>query len=347
LRIVSLVPSATEIVAALGLGESLVGVTHECDWPRDVIAGKPVVTSSLLPRDEGGVEPLVSGAIDERVRAALKAGDSLYRINHDLLKELKPDLVLTQGLCDVCAVNHKAVVAAVEALGEGVTVLDLTPTSLKGVLDSFRQVGAATNKVTEAELLCAQVWACWQAVKEKTTHASEKPRTLLLEWSDPPYSAGHWNPELLTLAGATLAPWDEAGSVSRTLNWEDIRAFAPEMIVFIPCGFGVDRAIEEAYVLADSEGWFELPAVKNGECYAVDGNSYFNRPGPRLAESAEILATVLHPDRVTEMLPPYSVRRFPEELLDEEVLEKLLAEIAAQQEAEEAEAAGTEESANS
>lgn len=341
MRIVSLLPSATEIVAALGLGDHLVGITHECDYPPEVIAGKPVVTSSLLPSQGPDDEPLSSAEIDARVRAALEAGESLYRIDHDLLRELKPDLVLTQGLCDVCAVNHKAVVAAVDALNSdaAVQVLDLAPTSLATVLETFRLVGAAIGRETEAEALAAQVQARWDTAREKAAATPDRPKTLLLEWTDPPFSAGHWNPELLALAGASLGPWDEAGTPSRTLTWEEIQAFGPEMIVAIPCGLNVDRALEECYALADQEGWFDLPAVREGECYAVDGNAYFNRPGPRLAEAAEILATVLHPEVFTEMLPPYSVRRFPEELLKREALEKLLAQIAAEEDEEEEETA--------
>jgi ABC-type Fe3+-hydroxamate transport system, periplasmic component len=136
-----------------------------------------------------------------------------------------------------------------------------------------------------------------------------------LEWTDPPFSAGHWNPELLALANATPGPWDEAGVPSRTITWEEIVAFAPEMLVLIPCGFDANRAIEEAEILREAPGWYDLPAVRQGECYTVDGNAYFNRPGPRLAESAEILATVLHPDTMLTMVPPYSVRRFPEDLV--------------------------------
>lgn len=336
MRIVSLLPSATEIVAALGLGDSLVGITHECDWPREIVAGKPVVTSSVLPSPhDAGTEPLSSAEIDARVRAAVEAGESLYQIGHEMLRELKPDLVLTQGLCDVCAVHHQAVVAAVDSLGGTATVLDLAPASLAGVQETFRQVGEATGKAAEAQALIAQIQSRWDAVSSAVESAPEKPRTLLLEWSDPPFSAGHWNPELLALAGAALAPWDQAGAPSRVLTWDEIKTFAPEMIVFIPCGFGVDRAIEEAYVLADTEGWFDLPAVQNGECYAVDGSAYFNRPGPRLAESAEILATILHPEQFSEVLPPYSVRRFPDVLLNREALEKLLAQMEAEMEQEE------------
>lgn len=327
LRIVSLLPSATEIVCALGLGDQFVGVTHECDFPAEIVTNKPVVTSSILtaPEPSGDEEesdaaepPQSALEIDEQVRAALASGESLYRIDLDLLRSLKPDLILTQALCDVCAVSHKAVVAAVEALGASVSALNLAPTTLPEVLESFRQVGKATGTKAQAEALIAQTRSRWDRVRERAAAAPERPRTLLLEWPDPPFSAGHWNPELLALANGIGGPWDVAGKPSRTLTWDEINAFAPEMIVLIACGFDVDRAVYEAYALPDAPGWFDLPAVRDGECYAVDGNAYFNRPGPRLAESAEILATVLHPETFTEMLPAYAVRRFPNDLLEPE-----------------------------
>jgi iron complex transport system substrate-binding protein len=323
LRIVSLLPSATEIVAALGLGDQLVAVTHECDYPPEIVADKPVVTSSLVPKittepydAEAWSEPPPPSAaeIDRIVREALASGASLYQIDIELLKELKPDLILTQGLCDVCAVSHKAVVAAVEALGPDVAVIDLQPTNLAEVLESFRQVGTATGREGEAEVLATSVQARWDAVRSKAAKALESPRTLLLEWPEPLFTAGHWNPELLALANGAPGPWDETGTPSRTLTWDEVEAFAPEMIVLLACGMDAYRALDESYALLDHPGWFELPAVKNGECYAVDGNAYFNRPGPRLAESAEILATILHPELFTDMLPAYSVQRFDNEL---------------------------------
>jgi iron complex transport system substrate-binding protein len=324
LRIASLLPSATEIVAALGLADRLVAVTHECDYPASAVEGRAVVTSSPVGQpyevtdDDGDtylVEP-TSREIDEQVRAALDAGESLYRIDIEKLRELKPDLILTQGLCDVCAVNHKAVAEAVESLGSGVTVLDLAPTTLAQVVESFRQVGDATGHRDAAERLIAETLARWETVRAKVAAAPERPRTLLLEWADPPFSAGHWNPELLRLVNAEPAPWDEIGKPSRTLTWEEITAFAPEVIVFAPCGFDANRAVDEAEVLPDVPGWFDLPAVRNAECYALDGNAYVNRPGPRLADTAEILATVLHPETTQETVPPYSVRLFPTRLVE-------------------------------
>jgi iron complex transport system substrate-binding protein len=325
LRIVSLLPSATEIICALGLADSLVAVTHECDYPAEIVRQKPVITSSVLhpapptEEDEDEVaEFLTAAEIDAKVRAALAAGESLYQIDHEMLRSLKPDLILTQGLCDVCAVNHIAVKAAVEALGDGPTVLDLAPTSLAGVLETFRQVGAAAGVEQAAAELVARTQARWDAVREKAAGLAERPKTLLLEWPDPPFSAGHWNPELLELANGIGAPWDVPGEASRTLTWDEITAFGPEMIILMACGFDTYRALDEAWALTDAPGWYDLPAVQMGECYSVDGNAYFNRPGPRLAESAEILATVLHPETFTELLPPYSAQRFSDDMLTPE-----------------------------
>ena len=331
MRIVSLVPSATEIVAALGLGDELFGISHVCDYPAAAVAGRAVVTSSLLPRavhpaddddealrDADPAQTPTAAEIHERVRAALEKGEALYRVDTDLLRSLNPDLVITQGLCDVCAVTHQAAVAAADAVGTGVPVLDLSPTSLMEVYATFLQVGAATGREREAAALATSVQARWDAVRERVATVTERPRTLLLEWPDPIFSAGHWNPDLLAIAGGVGGPWDVAGEPSRVLSWEEVRAFAPEMIILIACGMDAYRALEEAYALPDAPGWFDLPAVRNGECYAADGSAYFNRPGPRLAESAEILATILHPETFTAMLPPYSVQRFSNDLLDPE-----------------------------
>ena len=245
----------------------------------------------------------------------LRRASPIFAIDVEQLRALQPDLVITQGLCDACAMNHKDVVAAVAALGEKVAILDLAPTTLDGVLETFRQIGAATGRAAEADALVAKMQARWETVRARASATGDRPKTLLLEWPEPPFSAGHWNPELLALAHATAAPWNKSGEPSRTLDASEIAAFAPEMIVLFACGFDAYRALDEAWSLTDLPGWFDLPAVQNGECYAVDGNAYFNRPGPRLAESAEILATVLHPEDFTEMLPPYSVQRFPDDLL--------------------------------
>lgn len=320
MRIVSLLPSATEIVCALGLTDQLVGITHECDYPPEPVVGKPILTASMIGGGQAHPDetPLSARGIDERVRALLQSGESLYTLDTELLRALKPDLLLTQALCDVCAVRHKMVVRAVETVSPTTQVLNLEPTTMDGVLENIGQVGQATKREAEADALVARLRERLARVREKAATAGERPRTLLLEWPDPPFSAGHWNPELLAVAGGAGGPWEKVGEPSRTLSWDEIRAFSPEMLILMPCGFDADRAVDEASVLTTVPGWFDLPAVRNGECYAADGNAYFNRPGPRLVDSAEILATILHPETFTEMLPPYSVRRFPNHLLEPE-----------------------------
>jgi iron complex transport system substrate-binding protein len=320
MRIVSLSPSATEILCALGLESSLVGVSHECDWPISV-RDLPRLTRSLLPEtqidEDGEILELSALEIDNAVREAVASGESLFTIDIELLRELKPDLLVTQGLCNVCAVHHKTALIASEALDKaaGAMVLDLSPTTLAEVLETFRQIGTATQRDAEAESLIAKTKNRWDAVREKTQTIGELPRTLLLEWPEPSFSAGHWNPELLQIAGGMLAPWDIVGKPSRVLDWTEVLEFNPEYIVLIACGFDAYRSLDEAWPLSELPGWYDLPAVRNGDCYAADGNAFFNRPGPRLADSAEILATILRPEVFTDMLPPYSVQRFPDEML--------------------------------
>lgn len=323
MRIVSLLPSATEIVCALGLADDLVGVSHACDYPAEVVRTKAVVTSTVIPKvhppqdgEEEG-EPLTAGEIDEKVRESLASGESLYRIDIELLRSLAPDIILTQGLCDICAVNQAAAAEAVSALGGNITVLDLAATTLEDVLLTFRHVGEATGKTAEAEALISDVQARWDAVRARTEGISEKPRVLLLEWPEPPFTAGHWNPELIALGGGLRAPWDSIGVPSRTLEWDEVVAWQPEVIVVLACGFDAYETLDQCWGLTELPGWYDLPAVRDGECYAADGNAYFNRPGPRLVESAEILATILHPEVFSEMLPPYSVQRFDNDMLIE------------------------------
>jgi iron complex transport system substrate-binding protein len=303
MRIISLLPSATEIVYALGLGDSLVGVTHECDYP-PAARQKPVVTRSLLDHSESSSEE-----IDDAVGRQLDDGLSLYSLDRDLLAELRPDLILTQALCEVCAVSFGSVERAVrdvttQFMGVAPKVLSLEPTSLDDILASIRIVSAAAGVVDHADEVLAGLWARVKRVRQEVEAIRARPRVACLEWIDPPYGPGHWLPELIALAGG-VPGLGEAGADSRRISWGDMIAFAPEVIVVTPCGFDLDRAAAEALrVLPYRTGWKALPAVRGGRAYAVDGNAYFSRPGPRIVDSLELLAELIHPERCAGWGPP-------------------------------------------
>jgi iron complex transport system substrate-binding protein len=294
-RIVSLLPSATEIVFALGLGASLVGVTHECDYPDDARA-RPVVTRSLL--DHSGAR---SGEIDMAVRQQLHDGLSLYELDQEQLAALKPDVILTQALCEVCAVSYGEVERAVRDVsqefgGVAPVVLSLEPNSLDDVLSTVRAVGAATETQQRADEVVAGLRARIERVAERAALIERRPRVACLEWLDPLYGPGHWLPELVELAGGQPG-LGTAHADSHRVAWGDIIAFAPEMIVVTPCGFDLARTVDEAlHVLPGRTGWEALPAVRQGRVYAVDGNAYFSRPGPRIVDSLELLAELTHPE---------------------------------------------------
>ena len=303
MRIVSLLPSATEIVYALGLGDALVGVTHECDHP-PAARQKPAVTSSLLDHSESSSEE-----IDHAVRQQLGDSLSLYALNHDLLAELRPDIILTQALCEVCAVSFGAVERAVRDVtaqfaGVAPQVLSLEPTSMADILATIRLVGAATDAARRADEVVAGLEARIEQVRQQVATIRARPRVVCLEWIDPPYGPGHWLPELVALAGG--APGlGMAGADSWRLSWGDVIGFAPEVIVVTPCGLDLDRAEDEARrVLPYRTGWAALPAVRGGRAFVVDGNAYFSRPGPRIVDSLELLAELIHPELCAGWGPP-------------------------------------------
>ena len=293
-RIVSLLPSATEIVCALGLDRQLVGVTHECDYPESVRA-LPKVTRTLIPHDA------TSGAIDRLVCERLKTQKALYSLDLPALERLRPDLIVTQALCDVCAVAEAEVTAAACELPGRPRVLNLEPTSLTEVLASLRLVGRAAGVEARAESVVRGLQARVEAVAARAAGVPHRPRVVLLEWIDPPFSCGHWSPELIRLAGGVEGLGRE-GVPSRTLRWQEVVDWRPEVLVVACCGFTVGRALEDLPVLRSFPGWGELPCVRTGRVYVVDGSAYFSRPGPRLVDSLEILAHAVHPDRCP--LPP-------------------------------------------
>jgi iron complex transport system substrate-binding protein len=287
MRIVSLLPSATEIICALGLEDQLVGVTHECDFPASVL-GLPKVTKTLIPTDAS------SGEIDALVRDRMGAQSVLYSLDMETLERLAPDLIVTQALCDVCAVAEAEVRTAACMLPSGPNVLNLEPETLDEVLDCVRQVGIAVGIEGRARAVIAALRARVDAVASRAKAARTRPRVALLEWLDPPFSSGHWNPELVRLAGGRDDLGRE-GQKSVTLRWEQVIAWQPEVVLISCCGFTAERTMQDVGVLREVNGWDDLPAVRVGRVFVTDGASYFSRPGPRLVDSLELLAHVVHP----------------------------------------------------
>jgi iron complex transport system substrate-binding protein len=288
-------PSATEIVYALGLGDALVGVTHECDYPADA-RSKPIVTRSVLDHAHSS-----SAEIDQAVRQQLQDGLSLYDLDQQLLGQLAPDLILTQELCQVCAVSYGTVERAVRDVSAeyqrlAPKVLSLEPNGLDDILATIASVGAAAGAADHAAELLAGLRSRVERVRARAAQATRQPRVACIEWLDPIFGPGHWLPELVSIAGGQPG-LGTAGADSRRVAWGDMIAFAPEVIVITPCGFDLDHTVAEALqVLPNRTGWNALPAVRQGRVYAVDGNAYFSRPGPRVVDSLELMAELIHPE---------------------------------------------------
>ncbi len=288
MRIVSLLPSATEIVCALGLRDQLVGVTHECDWPAEV-KRLPRVTRTLIPHDASSAD------VDARVRDQLRTQQALYTLDMPLLESLHPDLIVTQALCDVCAVADDEVQAAASSLSTRPQVVNLAPRSLNDVLDCLRLVADAAGVSTRSERVLAGLRARVDAVSARSSTVRLRPRMVLLEWLDPPFSCGHWTPELVDLAGG-VELLGRAGERSRTLRWIEVEAAQPDVIFVACCGFDVARTQQDLIALEVLPQWQTLAAVRTERVYVIDGSQYFSRPGPRLVDSLEILAHALHSD---------------------------------------------------
>lgn len=289
MRIVSLLPSATEIVCALGLEADLVGVTHECDYPPSV-KHLPNVTRTLIPHDAASAD------IDALVRERLKTQLALYTLDMEVLECLRPDLLVTQALCDVCAVAHAEVTNAACSLPGQPRVLNLEPMSLKDVYDTLHLVGAATGMEEQARRVVDGLKQRVTTVAERTAGISidERPRVAFLEWIDPPFNGGHWNPALIEMAGG-IDVLGNAGQPSRTLDWHTVAASRPDVLFIACCGFTTERTLQDIPILQRQPKWNELSCVQSGRVYVTDGNAYFSRPGPRLVDGLEILANALHP----------------------------------------------------
>lgn len=293
LRIVSLIPSATEIVAALGLTDALVGRSHECDYPLDILT-RPVCTAPKF--DPVGT----SAQIHDRVSTLLETALSVYKVQTDLLAALQPTHIVTQAQCEVCAVSLSDVEAAVATLTPGKPqVISLQPTQLAEVWDTLRQVGQALlgeAGLNRAEQAISQLQGRVQAVQKTVTQLDSRPTVVCIEWSDPLMAAGNWVPELVAAAGGIPLLADQ-GHHSPWLDWEDLQAANPDVIILMPCGYSLAQTIQDSQVLTQHPAWAALKAVQTGQVYATDGNQYFNRPGPRLVDSLEILAEILHPEQ--------------------------------------------------
>ncbi|MGH8579068.1 MAG: cobalamin-binding protein [Gammaproteobacteria bacterium] len=288
MRIVSLLPSATEIICALGLRDDLVGVTHECDHPPSV-ATLPKVTRTLISCEASSHE------IDRLVRQRLKTQQALYTLDMETLAHLHPDLIVTQALCDVCAVAEAEVKEAACQLPGTPRVLNLEPMSLNDVFDSLLMVGEATGRNMLAKKAGAQLKARVERVAERTRRSVHKrARVVHLEWIDPPFNAGHWTPDLIELAGG-IDCIGNRGKPSCTISWQMVLDAQPDVLFVANCGFDIERSLKDMPILEAQPGWSELPCVRQGRIYVADGHQYFNRPGPRLVDSLEMLAHALYP----------------------------------------------------
>jgi iron complex transport system substrate-binding protein len=296
MKIASLLPSATEIVFALGLGDDLIGVTDECDYPPAAVT-KPVISRSAL--GQGHLQ--TPREIDDAVRAKSGAGESVYQLDTDLLRREQPDLILTQDLCRVCAVPSGQVQQALDTLGlTDTAVISLDPHTLDEAIATIGTVAAAVDRAPQGDELMAALRQRVAAVKD-TARRLPTISVFALEWSDPPFAAGHWLPGMISAIGGTpvLA---EDGLPSRETAWHEVRDAMPEVVVFMPCGYYLEEAEEEAASFLRQAEFADTPAARNGNVYAVDATSFFSRPGPRLVDGLEILAWAAHPD--TYPTPP-------------------------------------------
>ena len=300
MRIVSLLPSATEIVCAIGLADELVGVTHECDYPPEV-AGIPVMTRSV--HDLGSA---TSREINRMVTASVHGGSSLYELDEAALAAAEPDLILTQELCRVCAVSYREVNEVARAIDADITVVSLEPTSIEGIFNTITTVGAMTEAedgaVDLVESLRERLSAVEGAVQARRDAGGRSPRVVALEWLDPPFAAGHWVPEQVRRAGG----WEVLGSDgdrSVQSSWGAVLEVDPEMLLLMPCGFHLAETQAEWARTPRPAGYEEMSAVRRGQVFALDGSAYFSRPGPRVIDGIELLAEIFDPATFVDIAP--------------------------------------------
>jgi len=311
MRICSLLPSATEVIAALGLRDELVGISHECDYPPSV-RNVPIMVEPMIPSDG-----LASDGIDRQVRELVASGQRLYRLKDHLMREARPDLVLSQDLCHVCAVTPDQLHDALRSMPHQPTVLTLNPGTVDDVIDDVVRIGDAAGRSTEGHRLATQLHDRLDAIRTRTQGFAHRPRVVCIEWLSPLFVAGHWVPQMVQLAGGqdVLA---QPGSPSRVVTWDEVLSAAPDVLIVMPCGFSVERTYTELLQLMQQPGQWQLTSALAEHTYLVDASSYFSRPGPRLIDGIELLAAILHPSddhhihaSMARRLGPLPIHRHP------------------------------------
>lgn len=287
-RIVSFLPSATEMAFALGLGDQVCGVTHECDFPPEAMT-RPVVVRSVLP-----VERMSQREIDLAVTQRLSQGLSLYKIDEAMLQQIAPDLILTQDLCEVCAPAGNEISDALRLLPVPPQIFWLTPRTIEQIFGNVVELAAATNREAAAEALIREARERLARVKSVSASVGHRPRVFCMEWMDPLYCCGHWVPEMVELAGG-VDGLGRPGTKSVRIPWQDVLNWAPQVMIVAPCGFNLEQAVIQAEQLPGLPGWSNIPAVRDGRVYVVDASAYFARPGPRVVDGVELLAHLIHP----------------------------------------------------
>jgi len=296
-RIVSLLPAATEIAATLGLMDQVIGVSHECDFPAEANR-RPRVTR--CPVHNAG---LTSREMDEWVRRALRENGTIYSIDEPLLRSLRPDVILTQKLCDVCAVGYDTVARLAETLSGPPQVVNLEPSSLSDIFGDIQRVAKICDVSDRADKVITQLSDRIKAVRSRANRIAHRPRCFLMEWVDPPFCSGHWGPELVEIAGG-YDPLGRKQQPSVQIEWQQVFDARPEFIVLALCGYGINRVRSDYEILRRFPDFDSLPAARQGQLYLVNASAYFARPGPRIVDSLEILAGILHPAEFPDFASP-------------------------------------------
>src|SRR6266704_3565857 len=299
MRIASLLPSATEILFSLGLGDQVVAVSHECDYPPEA-SKRPALTNSALHHK-------IHKSIDIDREVEQRGGD-IYEIDEKQLEKLHPDLILTQELCAVCAVSYTRVKEAARVLDADTKIVSLEPSSLEDIVDNILLVGKITNKLGPAQELASQLMTRIDAVKSKTRDLRSRPRVFFMEWLQPPWAGGHWIPQMVDYAGG-FEGLGRLGKQSHRIEWSEVLEYQPEIIVLSPCGFDLNGVIGELHELESYHGWDKIPAYKSHSIYAVNASAYFSRPGPRIVNGLELLAHIIHPKVFPETALAHEMKR--------------------------------------